>query len=160
MSHYERVKKFMLLAGQNIPEKPTDLDPETRVFRAKLIYEECVRELIGDGLGVTIVMDICEHADLTSKDTKLIFRADKPFNMIETMDGCADGPVVITGTAIAAGFNPEPVQELVDENNLAKFGPGGYRSDGTDGNAKGKWIKPPGHKPPDLKSELERQCGT
>lgn len=42
-------------------------------------------------------------------------------------------------------------QQLVDENNLAKFGPGGYRRDD------GKWIKPPGHKPPAIAKALRWQ---
>lgn len=157
MNHYERVTKFMALASQSMPGRPTDLDPETREFRAKLIYEECVRELIGEGLGVTIAPNSAPTMDITDKNLSMNFEADKPFDMVHLADGCADGLVVITGSGIAAGLDLDPIQKIVDENNLEKFGPGGYRSDGSDGNTPGKWIKPKDHRPPDITGELARQ---
>ena len=49
------------------------------------------------------------------------------------------------------GVNEAPIIAMVDNNNMAKHGPGSsIREDG-------KLIKPPGHKPPDIAGELKRQ---
>jgi len=72
-------------------------------------------------------------------------------DLIEIADGCADISVVTIGTLSACGIDAEPLLELVDRNNLAKFGPGHSRRED------GKLIKPPGHKPPDIAGLLESQ---
>jgi predicted HAD superfamily Cof-like phosphohydrolase len=74
----------------------------------------------------------------------MVFQAHGQFNMEETIDGCCDLSVVTIGTLSTLGVPDKPFLEEVDNNNLAKFGPGGYRND------YGKWVKPPGHKPPDI----------
>jgi predicted HAD superfamily Cof-like phosphohydrolase len=42
------------------------------------------------------------------------------------------------------------MEQAVDQNNLAKFGPGGHRRED------GKWVKPPDHKPPDIAGLLDK----
>lgn len=151
--HQKRVDEFMILAKQEVPEEiqinPSD---ELRILRAKLIYEEVVPELIKKGLGIEI--RTTDYHDNPTSDTNFDYIVARPFNLEETIDGCCDAKVVITGTLSALGVPDEPFQELVDVNNLAKFGPGGYRAEGESHPTKpgplGKWIKPPGHKPPDI----------
>lgn len=158
--HQQRVELFMLLAGQDVPAKPCLLTPEVRVLRAKLIFSEAVQELIALGLRVSIHAGNQDQStvSLFDSDTKFTFTAmEGDMDIIEFVDGCHDTAVVTTGSLSAAGIADEPGQKATDENNLAKFGPGGYRSDGTDGNPKGKWIKPAGHKPPDFVKVLKRQ---
>lgn len=143
--HWLRVKAFMLKAKQNCPDTPVEeLSKEVRILRAKLILEEAL-ELITDGLGVTVEQfgDEVQFQDLD-------FYADKDFDIVKAADGCADLSVVNVGTLIACGLKDEPLLQLVDENNLAKFGPGhSIREDG-------KLIKPPGHKPPDFGTVIKR----
>lgn len=142
--HYRRVQRFMHLASQNFPQRPTDLDDYTRILRARLILEECL-ETIRDGLGVAV----SNNGDsITATTAPFVFTAVRPFNMTETIDGCMDIAVVTTGTLIACGVPNLALQEEVDLNNLAKFGPGGHRD------ANGKWIKPPNHPKPRLAEML------
>jgi predicted HAD superfamily Cof-like phosphohydrolase len=189
------IEAFMKKAGQNVPDKPTMPDPETRILRAKLIFEEAVRELIGEGLRVVI-----RYYDEKTNTYFLINQGHTPglsflaidggVDMVKIADGAADTQVVTKGTLSACGIADEVIQKAVDESNLAKFtkprcpdcdqemnfvsmsegwvcsvghfrrkplNAGGYRSDGTDGNPKGKWVKSVDWKAPDIKGILEGQ---
>lgn len=143
--HQLRVEKMMRMIsdltgrrqpGQWIPSDPVgDLPEEGRKLRAKLILEEALETI--HALGFRVVGD----GELRSHGLG--------FNLIGTIDGCFDLRVVTTGTLSAFGIPDESGQRLVDENNLAKFGPGcTVRSDG-------KLIKPPDHKAPDLEGWLK-----
>ena len=144
--HYERVRKFMIQAKQ-IPAmmtEPTVPDAATRILRAKLILEEALETV--NALGVTAYIN---GQDIAKTD--LGFEATHEPNLVEIADGCADVMVVTTGTLIACNIEDRPLLEAVDQNNLAKFGPGhSFREDG-------KLIKPPGHKPPDIAEVLRAQ---
>jgi predicted HAD superfamily Cof-like phosphohydrolase len=71
--------------------------------------------------------------------------------LVAIADGCADIKVVTTGTLSAFGIADDLIQQLVDYNNLEKFGPGhGYREDG-------KLVKPPEHRPPQLDVAVQEQ---
>lgn len=146
--HQQRIDKFMELAGQDVPDKPIEIDEETRVLRAKLILEEAL-ETIRDGLGVDIS---CNKTHITDDNAEFEFTAKyKKFDMVATADGCADLSVVNIGTLSAIGISDNGLLREVDENNLKKFGEGGHRRED------GKWVKPPGHKPPDIKAILVEQ---
>lgn len=143
--HQQQVEEFMRLAKQEVPDKPTVPSEEVRLLRARLIYEECM-ETLEDGLGVIIRWDMNKKNPEGVVSPEFIIRKD--FNMEELIDGCCDISVVTTGTLSACGIPDTPFQEEVDNNNLAKFGPGhSWREDG-------KLIKPPGHKPPNIKQIL------
>lgn len=149
--HQQRVDEFMRLAQQELPEKPL-MNPsfEIRRLRAKLILEEAL-ETIYNGLGIIVTVrspKVPGHW-LLELDNQFQFQDNDSFDMIETIDGCCDIKVVTTGTLSALGIPDEPFQDEVDKNNLAKFGPGGWRRDD------GKWMKPPDHKAPDIAGILK-----
>ena len=140
--HYRRVRQFMELAGQKTRVAPLLPTEDERRLRARLLLEEAFEQVAALGFcawtggrpdGVRIDPDALDLAPT----------AEGP-NLVEIADGCADVSVVNTGTMIACGFPDLALMRLVDENNLAKFGPGGFRDAG------GKWRKPPGHRPPDI----------
>lgn len=137
--HYDRVAKFMKLAGQATPAFTGTMDEHTRISRARLMLEETLETIIL-GLGVKLTNPDGSVIDL--KTTR--FEINGELNVQEVVDGCADVHVVTTGTLVALGVPDEQLLELVDENNLKKFGLGGYRDE------TGKWIKPLGHKAPDI----------
>ena len=149
--HQQKVDKFMILAGQEVPTKPTIPDKETRELRASLILEESLETIKALGFDVFVSGQECCDLLLTMDNAE--FNPNYEPNMIEVADGCADVKVVTTGTLTAFGIDDNELQDEVDENNLAKFGPGGHRR------KDGKWIKPPNHKPPNIEGVLSKQKG-
>lgn len=139
-AHYARIRTFMQKAGQATRDQPTMPTEEERVLRAKLIMEEALETC--EALGVKVV---ARAADESLDPAALYFcMSDKAPDLIKIADGCADLSVVTVGTLIACGIADTDLFQIVDEHNLAKFGPGGYRRDD------GKWIKPPDLQPPDM----------
>lgn len=170
--HFLRVRLFNYLNGQPTPTVPTPPPMEQRMLRLRLIIEEAVVEL-GEAMGVTPGINV--HNDKTgetmfypiaggtrdidddsAESWGLTFEINgTSFDLESTVDALTDGSVVLTGGYTDIGVEPGPCQEEVDLNNLAKFGPGGYRSNGEDGKPVGKWIKPPDHPAPDIKGAIE-----
>jgi len=140
--HQERVTRFMLRAGQEVPSKISIPSEEVRRLRAKLILEEAEETIIALGYNI-----------YEGEDGELHVRRH-PYlqpNLVEIIDGVADLSVVNIGTSIACGVDIRPILKAVDQNNLDKFGPGhSIREDG-------KLVKPPNHTPPDIKRLLEEQ---
>lgn len=154
--HQLRVEELMRRAGQDIPDYPKMPDHDTRLLRAKLIFEESMETIRALGFELSIKhyneYKGYEHVTVNPSDDEAINLVEKyDPDMVEVIDGCADVSVVTIGTASALGVSMSPVLKEVDENNLNKFGPGGYRRED------GKWMKPPGHKPPNIKELIEEQ---
>ena len=143
--HQFRVNSFMKLAGQEVPSIPQTPSEKVRELRARLILEEALETIAG--LGVSILYYGVEVS--WDKKGHFQFIADKTFDMVESVDGCADLSVVTIGTFSALGCLDNPFLKAVDLNNLKKFGPGSYRD------ASGKWIKPPDHRPPPIREILK-----
>lgn len=140
--HQERVELFMAKAGQAVPDRPTIPDEETCRLRAKLILEEAMETI--EALGFQVVMKPFDG------EIEIGRKTHEP-DLEQVVDGCADIQVVTTGTLSAFGVADADIMIEVDNNNLSKFGPGGYRRED------GKWMKPPTWTPPDIKGILEDQ---
>lgn len=151
--HQRSVEKFMVSAKQIVRDRPTWTIPDTEVIlSAKMLFEECF-ETIMNGLGIEMRVYNSEGHPFSVPISKnnVRFFITQPQNVVEVMDGTSDVHVIATGIASRYGVNETPIVEMVDQNNLEKFGPGHYiREDG-------KLVKPPGHNPPDIKKELDRQ---
>jgi predicted HAD superfamily Cof-like phosphohydrolase len=159
--HQQRVDQFMRLvrearisAGlpdyEALPTKPEIPSMDVRRLRALLILEETLETIEALGFKVEFRQDDPTMDDSITMES-IELTALRTVSMIGVVDGCCDIHVVTTGTLSAFGVSDVGPLRLVDENNLAKFGPGhGIRPDG-------KLIKPPSHKPPALLAELNRQ---
>ena len=147
--HQKRVERFMHLAGQAVPETVTIPDEDTRLLRAKLILEEAFETI--NALGVDVFCDGDITVPLQPCDIELLVSEDRDCDLFEVVDGCCDIMVVTTGTLSAFGVIDDLCQIEVDNANLRKFGPGGYKRED------GKWVKPPDWVQPDWKSVLSRQ---
>lgn len=140
--HQRRIEDFMRLAGQHVVYSPHTPSETIRYLRAALILEEALETIKALGF----------KASTTGASPKdFILDACDECNLIEVADGCADISVVTIGTLSAFGISDKPLLKEVDESNLRKFGPGGYRRDD------GKWIKPPDWKVPDIEGVLKSQ---
>lgn len=144
--HQQRIEEFMRKAKQELPSAPTLPDEKTRKLRAKLIFEEALETI--EALGFEVVQaPVGSVVSIASVEFAPSFVPD----LSGIADGCADISVVTVGTLSACGIADAPLLRAVDENNLAKFGPGhSIREDG-------KLIKPPDHRPPDIAKVLQAQ---
>lgn len=129
--HQARIEKFMLLAGQEVPQTPELPDLKTRKLRAKLILEECLETI--DALGIGIEVNETCHL---SNASDIEFFDEQHFDFDGVVDGCADISVVTIGTLSALGIKDQPILEAVDASNLDKFRGDAHRRED------GKWIKP------------------
>ena len=158
--HQLRIESFMKLAGQELPQSPVVPDIKIRQLRGVLILEEGFETISALGFKVNARFRL-PGAD-TDTDTDTIIDGDlikyeleaKEFqeniDLVEIVDGCADISVVTIGTLSACGVSDSPILHEVDDNNLAKFGPGSYIRDD------GKLVKPPDHTPPRIAEALAR----
>lgn len=146
--HQQKVDKFMELAGQNVPKKTGIPDDETLQLRANLILEECLETI--KALGFAIYDQSPKNGNIINPED-ITLKKEYETDIVEVADGCADIKVVTTGTLSSFGIDDNEIQEAVDENNLAKFGPGSYRRED------GKWMKPPNHQPPNIKEIISNQ---
>lgn len=143
--HYKRIEQFMRLAKQETPNSPKIPSRDVLKLRAKLIFEEALETI--NALGMTL------EADRDCRYTFQIVDEGKEPDLIEVVDGICDISVVSYGTLISLGVTDKEVIELVDNNNLAKFGPGHTIRDD------GKLVKPPNHQPPDIAKVIKLQGG-
>lgn len=72
-------------------------------------------------------------------------------DLVEVTDGCIDLCVVAIGLLVAFGIDPRPIWAEVQRTNVAKRGPGAWKS------ATGKMMKPPGWAGPDVGALLRSQ---
>jgi predicted HAD superfamily Cof-like phosphohydrolase len=150
--HYELVAQFMRMAKQEVPDAPFEPSPAVRLLRAKLILEEAMETCAALGVSITHqLVEEGEEKDALLDFDALHFTADGEFNLAEVVDGCCDIKVVTTGTLVAVGVKDQEAQQVVDFNNLLKFGVGHtLRADG-------KLVKPPGHLAPDIERVIKGQ---
>ena len=144
--HQQRVEKFMKLAKQILPLTPEIPIASICELRASLILEEALETIAGLGCS----FEMREAGAVNMENVEILSNYGEP-DLVAIVDGCCDLMVVTTGTLSACGDQDHLVQEAVDLNNLAKFGPGSsLRADG-------KLIKPPDHQPPNIKGILDAQ---
>lgn len=140
MSRHENdVRQFMVLAGRKLPTRPAAPDSATLQLCSKLIMEEFTELMIE--LGYTISLD------------KVL--GDGPAFRIPSLARVAkeacDLRYVVTYLLASLGIDAESCQELVDKNNLEKFGPGhSFRADG-------KLLPPAGFEKVTLEDEIRHQ---
>lgn len=153
MKQQSDVRAFMQAAGQHVPQFPTDLPLETRILRARLIIEEAFEQAAAMGVHVSYSVNK-EAPAISLYPEDITYKQGEATSLVEIADGIADQLYVSLGAACAFGINMEPVWKLIQDSNMAKFGPGSYKR------PDGKQMKPPGWIPPtqDITTELRNQC--
>lgn len=152
-AHQKRIEDFMRKAGQDVLTQPCLPTAAVRLLRAKLIFEEAMETIYALGVDVMVRPELqqMDAVPLSDNMYELKVNENRPPDLIEIADGCADVSVVTIGTLSACGIADKPLLKEVDESNLRKFGPGSrMREDG-------KWLKPPDWKPPNIAGVLNRQ---
>ena len=149
MNKWQRqVAEFHEATGSTIGET---LDIRDRELRAKLIMEEAVETVAA--LGYTVTADIFSAEAWSRNDAEgdigSFTKTFKEPDLIEVIDGLCDLTYVVTGTAVAMGFDMDPHYEEVHRANMTK--PAGPKRED------GKQLKPEGWRPPAHDKIIERQ---
>lgn len=154
----QRVYRFHRKMGQQDPGAPIDLTPEQRMKRARLIAEEATEVLHALVGGAEAWELLCQMDDRVTESRASKLTGDRATlsvvglvvgDLAEIADGCVDLQVVCAGTLSEAGIADMPLIEAVMDANDAKVG-GGV-------DAHGKYVKPPGWKPPPIAELLRAQ---
>ena len=131
----KQVHEFHLAGGHVINSEPTLIEPETVLFRVRLMIEE-----------------LSELIDAMAEE-----------NLEHVAKELADLLYVTYGTAISYGIDIEPVSAEVHRSNMTKFGNSGAYAETCDETGKsirdasGKTLKPACYEPPKLAPLLEAQ---
>jgi predicted HAD superfamily Cof-like phosphohydrolase len=110
---------------QQVKESPELPDAETRLLRARLVFEEALEFVRACGCTVTLPLDVStgeqEKAVIDSIGVVLDPRSTPDF--VEYVDGCIDQLVVTYGALNAAGVKAQPAWDEVQRSNMSKAWP-------------------------------------
>jgi predicted HAD superfamily Cof-like phosphohydrolase len=185
----EDIVTLMKQYDQQVKESPELPDAETRLLRARLVFEEALEFVKGCGCTVTMgpagVNGKKEAAVIDEIGVVLDPKGAPDF--LEYVDGCIDQLVVTYGALNAAGVKAQPAWDEVQRSNMSKAWPhcsvcdaqlvGGNGQElvhPEDANAHdgawktilkihkrpdGKVIKSPTYSPANIKKVIEEQIG-
>ena len=183
----EDIVTLMNQFNQQVKESPELPDPETRLLRARLVFEEALEFV--KGCGCTVTMKVAgsngERVTAVIDDIEVVPDPSGTPDFVEYVDGCIDQLVVTYGALNAAGVKAQSAWDEVQRSNMSKSWPHCSVCDavlerGTgvelvhpeDANAHGgewspilklhkrpdgKVIKSPTYSPADLKRVIEEQ---
>lgn len=139
----DQVREFQRLINRPAPSSPTCPDNKTLHLKLKLIAEEFFE-----------LLDACTTASVDSTYELVLGLIEQSYkdavNLAKVADALADIDFVVEGMRQELGIDGDPIARLVAAANLTK-------ATGPDDPVTGKRLKPPGFRPPDIASEIDRQ---
>ena len=114
---------LMQLFNQQVKESPELPDPETRLLRARLVFEEAIEFVKGCGCTVTLAASDGEQQAAVIDQIGVVADPNREPDFIEYVDGCIDQLVVTYGALNAAGVKAEPAWDEVQRSNMSKAWP-------------------------------------
>ncbi len=135
-----------------LPSSPCVPSASIILKQAKLIFEEVMELFEACGVGVRLKENLTDWRSYTYADFKLTTEnLPDESTLPHIAKELTDVNVVTTGMFLEFGISDMSVQEETDQNNLKKFGEGGYLDENK------KWRKPPNHPSPDIETCLTNQ---
>jgi predicted HAD superfamily Cof-like phosphohydrolase len=114
---------LMQLFNQQVKESPELPDPETRLLRARLVFEEAIEFVKGCGCTVTMAGSDGEEQAAVIDQISVVLDPEREPDFVEYVDGCIDQLVVTYGALNAAGVKAEPGWDEVQRSNMSKAWP-------------------------------------
>ena len=147
----EDIKTLMKLYGQEIKSKPELPDRETRLLRARLIFEEALEFVVASGCTISPKFNISDNSMIAEYE---VVEADEDTNLslVEMVDAIGDILVVTYGAANACGVEVQPVWDEIQRSNLSKVWPDGTIHKREDG----KVLKPDTYSAADISNVLNK----
>ena len=114
---------LMQLFDQQVKESPELPDAETRLLRARLVFEEALEFV--KGCGCTVNLAGANGAEQAAVIDKIAVELDpeREPDFVEYVDGCIDQLVVTYGALNAAGVQAQPAWDEVQRSNMSKAWP-------------------------------------
>jgi predicted HAD superfamily Cof-like phosphohydrolase len=111
--------------NQPVRESPELPDPDTRLLRARLVFEEALEFIKGCGCTVTMTMPGKDGKEQTAviDDIGVVLDPHGSPDFAEYVDGCIDQLVVTYGALNAAGVKAQPAWDEVQRSNMSKAWP-------------------------------------
>jgi predicted HAD superfamily Cof-like phosphohydrolase len=94
---------LMQLFNQQVKESPELPDPQTRLLRARLVFEEALEFVKGCGCTVTMAGSNGEEQAAVIDQIGVVLDPKREPDFLEYVDGCIDQLVVTYGALNAAG---------------------------------------------------------
>jgi predicted HAD superfamily Cof-like phosphohydrolase len=112
---------LMQLFNQRVKETPELPDPETRLLRARLVFEEALEFV--KGCGCTVVLAGLDGEQQVIDQIGVVTDPNREPDFVEYVDGCIDQLVVTYGALNAAGVQAQPAWDEVQRSNMSKAWP-------------------------------------
>jgi predicted HAD superfamily Cof-like phosphohydrolase len=121
----EDIATLMKQFNQQVRESPELPDPETRLLRARLVFEEAIEFVKGCGCTVarTTAGSSGEEQTAVIDEIGVVFDPNGKPDFAEYVDGCIDQLVVTYGALNAAGVKAQPAWDEVQRSNMSKAWP-------------------------------------
>ena len=111
--------------NQQVKESPQLPAPETRLLRARLVFEEALEFVKGCGCTVTrrLAGSNGEDQPAVIDEISVVLDPNGKPDFVEYVDGCIDQLVVTYGALNAAGVKAQPAWDEVQRSNMSKAWP-------------------------------------
>ncbi len=121
----EDIVTLMRQFNQQVKESPELPDPDTRLLRARLVFEEALEFVRGCGCTVTktIAGSKGEEEIAVIDGIRVVPDPNGRPDFVEYVDGCIDQLVVTYGALNAAGVKAQPAWDEVQRSNMSKAWP-------------------------------------
>jgi len=121
----EDIATLMKQFNQQVKESPELPDPETRLLRARLVFEEAIEFVKGCGCTVTRTIAGLNGEERTAviDSIGVVLDPSGQPDFAEYVDGCIDQLVVTYGALNAAGVKAQPAWDEVQRSNMSKAWP-------------------------------------
>jgi predicted HAD superfamily Cof-like phosphohydrolase len=121
----EDIVTLMKQFNQQVKESPELPDPETRLLRARLVFEKALEFVKGCGCTVTMTLagSIREEQAAIIDAISVVLDPNGTPDFTEYVDGCIDQLVVTYGALNAAGVKAQPAWDEVQRSNMSKAWP-------------------------------------
>ena len=121
----EDIVTLMKQFNQRVKESPELPDAETRLLRARLVFEEALEFVKGCGCTVinTIANSSAQNHTEVIENIGVVLDANGTPDFVEYVDGCIDQLVVTYGALNAAGVKAQSAWDEVQRSNMSKAWP-------------------------------------
>jgi predicted HAD superfamily Cof-like phosphohydrolase len=119
----EDIATLMRQYNQQVKETPELPDTQTRLLRARLVFEEALEFVKGCGCTVVTAASIGAEPDDLIDKIGVVTDPNREPDFIEYVDGCIDQLVVTYGALNAAGVQAHPAWDEVQRSNMSKAWP-------------------------------------